>query len=335
MHPELEAAARRRGGVFTVADARRAGYRPDEVRTAVASGAWHRLRRGVYTAAETWAVSVADPRARQMLDTLAALAVLGSGPVVSHSSAARFHELIVPRATGAVVRLTDVAQWRTGRGYRISAAELPPHEVVDAGPFTVTTVARTLVDCAREWPLVDAVVSMDAALFQQRVKRPELTAAVLAQSHWPGIGAAARALGLADGRAESPLESRGRLSIVEAGLPCPELQVELHGQQGFVARLDGWYEDAGVALEFDGRVKYDDPRDGRTPAQVAWEEKRREDKIRDLDVPVVRIVQADLPRLAGPVERLRYLLAQPPKGPRRYRVVRRPEPGAEAGDAVA
>jgi predicted transcriptional regulator of viral defense system len=335
VHPDLESAARRRGGVFTVADARRSGYRPDEIRTAVASGAWHRLRRGVYVAAEVWATSVADPRARHLLDALAALAVLGQGPVVSHSSAARFHELVVPRGAGAVVRLTDVEQWRTGRGYRISAAELPPHDVVDAGPFTVTTVARTLVDCAREWPLVDGVVAMDAALFHQRVVRRELTAAVLAQSHWLGIGSAARAVDLADGRAESPLETRGRLSIVEAGLPCPELQVELHGPQGFVARLDGWYEDAGVALEFDGRVKYDDPRDGRTPAQVAWEEKRREDRIRDLGVAVVRIVQADLPRLHGPVERLRQLLSRPADGPRRYRVVRRPEPGAEPGDAVA
>lgn len=335
MHPELEAAARRRGGVFTVADARRAGYRPDEIRTAVVSGAWHRLRRGVYVAAELWTASAADPRARHLLDALAVLAVLGRGPVVSHSSAARLHELVLPRGAGGLVRLTDVEQWRTGQGYRISAAELPPQDVADAGPFTVTTVARTLVDCAREWPLVDAVVAMDAALFQQRVRRTELVAAVQGQSHWLGIGAAARAVHLADGRAESPLESRGRMSIVEAGLPCPELQVELHGPQGFVARLDGWYEDAGVALEFDGRVKSDDPRDGRTPAQVAWEEKRREDRIRDLDVPVVRIVQADLPRLHGPVERLRYLLARPSNGPRRYRVVRRPEPGAEPGDAAA
>lgn len=335
MHPHLESAARRRGGVFTVADARRAGYRPDEIRAAVSSGAWHRLRRGVYVAAEVWAVTAADGRARHLLDVLAALTVLRPGPVVSHSSAARFHELVLPRGADAAVRLTDVEQWRTGRGYRISAAELPPQDVVDTGAFTVTTVARTLVDCAREWPLVDAVVAMDAAMFHERVRRADLTASVLAQSHWLGIGSAAQAVALADGRAESPLETRGRLSLVEAGLPCPELQVELHGPRGFVARVDGWYEDAGVALEFDGRVKYDDPRDGRTPAEVAWEEKRREDRIREFDVPVVRIVQADLPRLHGPVERLRYLLARPSSGPRRFRVVRRPEPGAQPGDAVA
>jgi hypothetical protein len=126
-----------------------------------------------------------------------------------------------------------------------------------------------------------------------------------------------------------------RLAIVQGGLPCPELQVELHGPQGLIARVDGWYEDAGVALEVDGRVKYDDPRNGRTPAEVAWAEKRREDRIRDVDVRVVRIVQADLPRLDGPIERLKQLLAQPLTGPRRFRVVRRLEFGADTGDAVA
>jgi hypothetical protein len=335
VHPALEFAARRRGGVFTVADARRAGYRTDEIRTAVGTGAWHRLRRGVYVRAEVWAVSAADDRTRHLLDVLAALTVLGSGPVVSHSSAARVHRLVLPRQIDDAVRFTHTDQWRTGRGYRIAAADLPPEDVVATSFFTATSAARTLVDCAREWPLPDAVVAIDAALFGRRVLRADLSAAVLRQSHWLGIGNAARAVGLADGRAESPLETRGRLSVVEAGLPCPELQVELHGPDGFVARLDGWYEDAAVALEFDGRVKYDDPRGDRTPAEVAWEEKRREDKIRGLDVRVVRIVQADLPRLHGPAERLRALLAQPLIGPRRFRIVRRPEPGAGASGAVA
>lgn len=196
-------------------------------------------------------------------------------------------------------------------------------------------MARTLVDCAREWPLVDAVVALDAALHERQVRRPDLQAAVLRQTHWLGIGAAARALGLSDGRAESPLETRGRLALLNAGLPCPELQVDLYGPRGFVARVDAWFEDAGVAVEFDGRVKYEDPHSGRSPAEVAWEEKRREDLIRDLDVRVVRVVNADLPRLHGPVQRLRYLLASPLSGPRRFRIVRRPEPGVDDAGAVA
>jgi Transcriptional regulator, AbiEi antitoxin len=335
MHPSLEAAARRRSGVFTVADARRAGYRRDEIRAAVVSGAWHRLRRGVYVPAEVWAASADDERARHLLAAIATLTVLGRGPVLSHSSAARFHRIVLPRSVDSTVRLTHPDEWRTGKGYRIAAAALPPESVVGAGAFLATGVARTLVDCSREWRLADGVVAVDAALFDGLVRRPQLTAALLQQSHWLGIGDAARVVGLADGRAESPLETRGRLALVQAGLPRPELQVELHGPRGFVARVDAWYEDAAVAVEFDGRVKYADPRGGRTPAEVAWDEKRREDLIRDLDVQVVRVVQADLPAVEGPAERLRTLLSRPLTGPRRFRVVRRPEPGADVADEVA
>ena len=335
MHPALEYTARRRGGVFTVADARRAGYRPDEIRTAIVTGAWRRLRRGIFVTAAVWAAAADDERARHLLAAVATLTALGPGPVVSHSSAARFHSLVLPRSVGDVIRLTDPDQWRVGRGYQIAAAALAGEDVVDTGPFVVTGVARTLVDCAREWPLVDAVVAIDAALFKKHVRRSDLTAAVLRQSHWLGIGEAARAVGLADGRAESPLESSGRMALLRAGLAPPELQVDLYGPRGFVARLDGWYEEAAVAVEFDGFVKYVDPRDGRTPAEVAWEEKRREDEIRALDVRVVRVVQADLPQLHGPAERLKKLLAEPLSGPRRFRVVRRPEPGSDVADEVA
>jgi len=293
------------------------------------------MRRGVYVSAATWAAAAGDERARHLLAAVATLAVLGPGPALSHSSAARFHGLVLPRSVDDDVWLTDPDQWRVGKGYRIAAAALPQEDVVDTGAFPVTGAARTLVDCAREWPLVDAVVALDAALFEERVRRPDLAAAVLRQRHWLGIGRAARAVGLADGRAESPLESQGRLAFLDAGLPPFELQVELHGPRGLVARVDGWYDEAAVAIEFDGRVKYDDPREGRTPAQVAWEEKRREDLIRDLDVRVVRVVASDLPRVERPAGRLRQLLAQPLTGPRPFRVVRRPEPGSDPADEVA
>jgi hypothetical protein len=188
-----------------------------------------------------------------------------------------------------------------------------------------------LIDCAREWSLEDAVVALDAALCAGKVTPPQLRASVHAARHWVGIGSAARAVGLADGRAESPLETRGRLALQAYGLPCPELQVELHDAHGFVARVDGWYDDAAVALEFDGRVKYLDPYGSQVPADVLWKEKRREDRARELGVRFVRIVQEDVTThrraLAQRVERL---LAEPMTGPRRFDVVRRPPAATSA-----
>lgn len=331
MHPALTSVADRQLGVFTGRDARAAGYGFEEIRTLVGRREWSRLRRGVYIETNRALALRGDPRMRHLLDCVAVLVTLDAGPVLSHDSAARLHDLPVPRDAGDLVRLTDEGQWRTGRGYRVARAGVPGPDTGRFLRFQATGPARTLIDCAREWAAVDAVIAMDAAIQTKKVTRQQLVDAVLAARHWVGIGAAGRALDLSDGRAESPLETRGRLAMLAAGLPLPELQVELHDDRGFVARVDAWYEEAAVAIEFDGRIKYTQPRAGRTPAQVAWEEKRREDRIRALDVRVVRVADEDLGSgWRGTVDRLRGLQETPFVGPRRFRAVRRPEPGSAA-----
>ncbi len=323
----LQGIAGRRLGVFTAKEALAAGYDVDGIKAELRAKRWIRLRKGVYASAE--AVTSADSRARHLMEAIAVLLVLAAGPVLSHASAARLHRLVVPLTAGGEVRVTALDQWRIGRGYRVARAALPDGDVVDWRAFHVTAVPRTLVDCAREWSQLDAVIAMDAALHMRLVTRAELHAAVLSARHRAGVAAAARAFGLCDGRAESPLETKGRLALLASGLPRPELQVDLLDERGFVGRVDAWYEEAAVALEFDGRVKYLEPRDGRTPGEVAWGEKRREDRIRATGVGFVRVVNEDFgPAWTALVSRLRGMLATPYTGPRRFRVVRRPEPGA-------
>ncbi|TFV54872.1 hypothetical protein E4P41_18115 [Geodermatophilus sp. DF01-2] len=323
MHPLLRHAADRQLGLITAADARRAGYEHSEVRRLCSSGRWVRLRRGVYVTADE--LADAERRGtRYRLDCLAVLLHLGRPTAaLSHASAARLHGLPVPRDLPHLVRLTDPHQWRRGDGFVMARASLPAADVATAGPVRLTTPARTLVDCAREWALEDAVVAMDAALLAERTTPSELRAAAAAARHWPGAPRAARAVEHADGRAESPLETRGRLRIAGAALPVPELQVEIRASGRLVGVVDAWFEDAAVAVEFDGQVKYTAPWRGRTPERVLWDEKRREDELRSLDIRVVRIVDADLrsgwPRVEG---RLRELLDVP--GPTRRRFTAAP-----------
>ncbi len=214
------------------------------------------------------------------------------------------------RQLAGAIRLTDPTLSRRGRGYRITQAPLRAGEVTRIGPFRLTAADRTLLDCARQWPLEDAVVALDAALLAGAVSGRQLVDGSAALRGWPGAGRAARAVALADGRAESALETRGRLRMVGAGLPSPELQVEIRTGGRMVAVLDAW---------FDGRVKYTDPWRGRSPEQVLWDEKRREDELRALDIGVVRIADADLgtgwPRTEG---RLRERLAFPGPSIRRF-----------------
>ncbi|MGY1610294.1 type IV toxin-antitoxin system AbiEi family antitoxin domain-containing protein [Geodermatophilus sp. SYSU D00700] len=317
MHPVLRAAAERQFGLFTTVDARRAGYGHDEIRSLCSTGRWVRLRRGVHTTAER----LGDLGARRhAADCLAALLFLDRpDTVISHGSAARLLGLPVWDGLDRTVRLTDPGQWRASATFRMNRAPLSAGEVVRRGPFLLTSTTRTLVDCAREWPLERAVVAMDAALLAGATTHRELSGVVAAQHCWRGTPRARRAIVLADGRAESPPETRGRLRLVGSGLPPSELQVEIRTEGRLVGVVDAWFDDAAVAVEFDGRVKYTDPWRERSAGQVLWDEKRREDDLRALGIRVVRIADADLgdrwPAVAADLTRL---LAAPGPTVRRF-----------------
>jgi Transcriptional regulator, AbiEi antitoxin len=324
VHPALRALADRQYGLFTAADARRAGYGHPEIRRLQSSGRWVRLRRGVYaSAADLEAVERRGGSHR--VDCLAVLLGLGRpSAAVSHTSAARLWGLPVRRGLEDAVRLTDPDHWRRGPGFVMARAPLGPADVVTRSPLRLTAVSRTLVDCAREWDLEDAVVAMDAALLAGRTDLADLRDRAAAAHHWPGAARAVRAVSFADGRAESPLETRGRLRILGSGLPPPVLQVEIRAGARLVGVVDGWFDDAAVAVEFDGKVKYTDPWRGRSPERVLWDEKRREDEMRFLDIRVVRVTEADLgarwPRVE---ERLRTLVGTPGPAQRRFVAVPR------------
>jgi hypothetical protein len=319
MHPLLFARAERQLGLFTATDARLAGYQHAEIRTLCSSGRWLRVRRGVYTTPDVIGSAGTGP-ARHRIDCLATLLALGRPTTaVSHASAARLHGLPVRRELPRTVRLTDPGFYRRGQGFLVRQAPLRADEIRRSGPLRLTAPARTLADCAREWDLDDSVVAMDAALLAGRLTPVELRAASAAVRSWPRGLDAVRAASLADGRAESPLETRGRLRIVGAGLPAPELQVAIRAEGRLVAVVDAWFDDAAVAVEFDGRVKYTDPWRGRSPGEVLWEEKRREDELRSRDIRVVRIGETDLgDRWMGTERRLRELVASPGPAVRRF-----------------
>jgi predicted transcriptional regulator of viral defense system len=325
VHPQLSAIAADRLGVFTSQEALRVGYSVEDIRAELRTRRWSRLRKGVYISTDR--LVSADIRERHLMDCVAVLLSLGAGPVLSHASAARLHGLIVPRRLSSEVRVTAVDQWRRGRGYRVAQAAMTADETEPWLQFSAMSIPRTLVDCAREWSLTDGVVAIDAALHERKATRAELLRAVLSGTHRVGIAQAARALELSDGRAESPLETRGRLALLASGLPRPALQVEIHDDAGRIGRVDAWYEDAAVAIEFDGQVKYTDPRYS-SPGKVLWEEKRREDRMRAVGVRVVRVVNEDLgspwPRTAA---RIGDLLASPYVGRRQFRAVPTDEPG--------
>ena len=285
---------RRRLGLFTTAELAATGIGESEIRTAVRSGTWVRLRTGVFVSAADLAEVTRTGR-RPGLDALAVTTSLARpSAVLSGATAAWIWGLPRPRSTPPLVELTDPHRWRRGRGWLMTRAVLPDDEVTVHGAYRVTTAARTVVDLARSWPEVHAVAAADAALLRELTDRAELTSVLARQEFVPGIPRSVRAVALADGRAESWLETYGRLAFAALGLPPFTPQVELRVGGRLVKVADGWYPEAALAVEFDGQVKYRRPAFGRTPQEELWREKRDEDLLRSLGVQFIRVAAVDL-----------------------------------------
>ncbi|WP_166509626.1 type IV toxin-antitoxin system AbiEi family antitoxin domain-containing protein [Blastococcus sp. TF02-8] len=297
--------ARRRLGIFTSADLAARGVGEREIRTAVRTGTWVRLRRGVFVTASDLA-DVERTGRRPGLDALAVTTGLDRPTaVLSGATAAWVWGLPRPRPIPTTVHLTDPDRWRRGRGWLMTHADLPEDEVTVRGAYRVTTAARTVVDLARTWPEVHAVAAVDAVLVRRLADRAELGRVLDRQANVPGIPRAVRSVALADGRAESWLETCGRLTFAALGLPPFVPQVELWVSGELLKVVDGWYADAAVAVEFDGRVKYRRPQYGRTPEEELWREKRVEDLLRSVGVRFVRVAAEDLrPRRLSDLDRL-------------------------------
>jgi hypothetical protein len=275
----------------------------DEIRRRRRRGDWSTLQRGAYLVGP----DRPDPRQRHLLAVRATVAGLRVPAVVSHGSAAALHGLPlwgVPLRQVHVTRQPPARSADEGR-LRSHVARLGPEDVVLIGGTAVTSVTRTVVDLARSVPFAPALVVADAALASGRTTSEQLLAALDAGAGTRGTRSARRALRAADPRSESVGESRSRALMIDAGLPLPDLQLDVHAPDGqLVGRCDFGWRERGVLGEFDGRVKYGRLlRPGQQPGDAVFEEKRREDALRDEGWGVVRWVWADLAAPAALVTR--------------------------------
>ncbi len=229
--------------------------------------------------------------------------------VLSHQSAVALHGLPLWGVDTDEVQVTRRGKL-TGRvraGVRHHVGALRDDEVVTVDGVAVTSIARSLVELACVASYESAVVAMDAAMYKGAVTRTQLRAALLTARGWPGSGTAQAAVAFADGRSESPGESRLRVLMDNHGLPAPVLQARIETAGNAEARVDFHLPEHGVVIEFDGLVKY---RDSAPDVVVA--EKAREDRLRDHGLIVVRVIWAELAkpvvvvrRIEGAIERAR------------------------------
>jgi hypothetical protein len=268
----------------------------EALRRAVRNQSMERVRRGAYryrrdTTGDPYQVA----RDRAVARVVAVSSQIRRA-VVSHESAALLHGLrlwLPPeqvhviqsyRASSASAR--DVAR------HRLTLAD---HERTTLGGVPVTGLARTVADCCVSLHPLLALAIADHAL-ALGIDLMAVRQIVTGMRDARGRRRALLVLDLADTGAESAWETWLRYLVLRAGLPRPTTQLRVRTPHGEFRADLGW-EGFRLLAEFDGRVKYVPGALGtrHDAGRALFDEKRREDHLREERWAVVRVTSADGP----------------------------------------
>ncbi|MEL4319867.1 hypothetical protein WJX64_12700 [Leifsonia sp. YIM 134122] len=302
MGVDLEFLSSLDGGLISTDLLRRSGVDPRGIERLVGLSELVRVRRGWYVAAAEWKAAGRGGRYRLLVR-----ATNASSPkplVAAHLSAAAMHRLptigdwpaelhtFEPGASGgSTSRL--ITTHRSG----------PSAETVVIDGVIVVALERTLVDLALNESPERAVTAIDAALRRDAERyatdmrrrngeahlvRPPLSKEALLTELDAVAPAFHRAraesvIRFADARAGSPGESLSRVRMRQGQFVIPELQVRFPNILGSYADVDFYLEGVRKVQEFDGKFKYTRGafvKEGDDPGEVVWQEKQREDALR-------------------------------------------------------
>lgn len=123
-----------------------------------------------------------------------------------------------------------------------------------------------------------------------------------------GVARARSALPLLRAGAESPAESRLRLTLMDGGLPEPWINYSLHDRRGgFVARVDLAYPAERIAIEYEGEHH-------RVDRSTWHRDIHRREAVEDLGWRMVRVTAHDLRNPHTLLTRIRRLVFGGPAG---------------------
>jgi hypothetical protein len=259
----------------------------------------------VYADADAWS-ELDEWRGRPLLRARAAgLGLRCRDYVYSHDSAALAWDLPLPDSRTALTHISrrKVHGDAVRNGVKHHLAPYDPAQVARVEDLPVLDLARTALDMGREHGLLAAVAACDAVL-RRGVSRSSLYESLARMWCWPQSTIMREAIELADGGAESWLESEGRLFVLDLGIGRPRTQLGLTDgtRTVFVDAIVGRH-----VFEFDGAVKYDaDNLSGATPREVLMAEKRRQDFITGFKLGVSRVTTHDC-RSGGPAAERRVM----------------------------
>jgi very-short-patch-repair endonuclease len=233
--------AARQHGLVTRAQLTELGLGRGAVEHRIATGALHVVRRGVYAVGHT--------ALRPQAHLLAAMLWAGAGAALSHVSAASAWG--IRPSSSAWIDVTVPRPRRGTAGIRVHHVVLAPEHVTVRDGIALTTVERTVYDCAGVWRREILRRSLEAAEAQRLVDWRLLEELAAGGGGRRGIRAlrailAERSVGVHVTRSE--LEA-AFLDLLRAhGLPLPATNVLVEGFE-----VDCVWFDSRLVVELDGR----------------------------------------------------------------------------------
>lgn len=297
--PTPIADARLPSGPFPVAAARASGIDSGHLRTA----AFEAPFTGVRVPAG-WADDL-----RERCRALAT--VLDEGVAFSHGTALRLLGVEVPWTLEDDDRIHVVTSRPQDRPQREREAVVAHRsrqarlDTIEVGGLLVTTPAQTFVHVAVGLRRPDDVVVLGDALMRRQhclVSRAELQHVADRTHKVKGIAQVREQVEQMRPGTDSSTETRTRLALIAANLPCPEVNGVVRAPDGsYVKRVDMLYRRRRVAIEYDGDQH-------RTDREQWRDDVRRRRMLEALGWVVIVVVADDLRDPRALVARVRAAL---------------------------
>lgn len=304
---ELTRLAATQGGFVTAGQALRLGVGREQIRYLVRSGRWTRVSRGCYLPSPAGPAPVSFRRAM----IRAAIASIGPGAVAVLDTAAELHGIAGLPPTAAihvpVPPHRPHVQRRAEPSLTVHQLTLGDADVCRADGVPVTTPARTVADVllrARRYP---AVCVLDSALDQGILAEKDMSLVLAHLAGRRGAVAAREYLVEADGRAQSPLETRARLRCVDGGVPPEVLQLPVRDDDGYLLGIgDLAWRGARLIAEADGRAPHLTP-------EAVYADRFRQNRLVNPGWRILRFTWSDTMRPDYIPQTVKHALRQSPK----------------------
>jgi predicted transcriptional regulator of viral defense system len=279
----LRRVAGRQDGVVTREQALVTGWATHEIDTLCRTGRWRRLAHGAYLIDP--AAAPASRRAR----VRAAVLSLGPGAVAVLGTAAELHGIAgLPRSDEIHVAVPSrAAKRRVDSAVHVHQRDLVRRDVHTVTGIAVTRPVRTIADLLLRTHRYAAVALVDSALHRGLLTADGLAEIPELVRRRRGAVAARRHLGEADGRAQSPLETRVRLRCVDGRVRPVDLQHVIRDDDGHVLGVaDLAWPGARLAVEADGVEPHGTP-------EAVYADRRRQNRLADAGWRVLRFTWQD------------------------------------------